>query len=107
MRTARGLLHGQWSRGVTELSCCREGMRAIPVPRGLVTCPRGAFGWGTTSEGRGSAPLRTAELASDILDKRLGSGGRSARSVLFWGVVAYTPQWQCGTRIRRPAAPRA
>jgi len=82
-----GLLRGHRSSSVTDPSCCRWGTRAIPVPCGLVTCPWGVFGLETTSGRRGSAPLRTAELESNIIKKRYWSSCRSGRSVVSRGAV--------------------
>lgn len=48
----------------------------------------------TASVERGSAPLRTAELDSNIRNRRQWKGGESPRSVLFWGVVIYVHRWR-------------
>lgn len=79
----------QWSSGVTDPRCCREGLRAIPVSLWVAhVTPRGLFGVGTTSGGRESAQ-RCAQLSWKAAPRR----GRRALAPpaarhpdVFWGV---------------------
>lgn len=70
-----GDLLGGWHWSSWEQLCLKAipaaamGMGAIPVPRGLVTCPWGAFGDRVGKESERTA-ARTAELDSGISGTR-------------------------------------
>lgn len=85
-----GLLNWHWSSW--EQRCNRSQLllwewELFPSPVGWSRVLGERLG--TVSVERGSAPFRTAELDSNILNTRQWSGGESPRSVLFWGVSIY------------------